>query len=226
MKRVTLALILVVVFSLSGCSIIEGILPTQVTLTPVVSSPFPPGIVETLARATLTAKAQQALFAPPTATPPPPAATTPEPSQTPPPTLEPTPTRAFPTTPSGKPFAVQAVGPLYTANFANPALGCAWQGVGGQVLRQDGEAIPGIVVVINGQLGSTKLDLVSLTGNQAAYGPGGYEVVLSNNPITTTKTVFIQLFDKQGAALSEPYSFNTYATCSKNLAIINFQQVR
>ncbi len=223
MKRWTIALILTLALTLTGCSILEGWLPPQTTLMPTVSSPFPPGMVETMAVGTITARAAQ------------PSAVTATQNvflitQTP---LPQVPTATLASTrlvstspPSGKPYAVQAVGPLYSANFANPAKGCAWQGVAGQVLRSNGEAITGIVVVVTGQLAGVKLDLVGLTGNQTTYGPGGYEIVLGNNPASSTKTVFIQLFDTKGAALSEPYAFDTYATCSKNLAIIIFQQVR
>ena len=222
MKRCALALTLLLAVTLTGCSVLEGWLP-QTTLIPTVSSPFPPGMVETAAVSTITARAAQPFAATPT-----PNIFLSTPTVPPnPPTATLAATRLAPTAaPSGKPFAVQAVGPLYTANFANPAKGCAWQGVAGQVLRSNGEAITGIVVVVTGQLAGLKLDLVALTGNQTAYGPGGYEVVLGNNPVTSVKSIFIQLFDTQGAALSEPYAFDTFATCSKNLVMINFQQVR
>ena len=223
MKRWSIALILTLALALSGCSILEGWLPPQTTLVPTVSSPFPPGMVETLARATLTARAAQ----PDAATATPNVFLVTQTALPQPPTATLAATRVNSTaTPYSKPYAVQAVGPLYSANFANPAKGCAWQGVAGQVLRSNGEAITGMVVVVTGQLAGVKLDLVGLTGNQTTYGPGGYEIVLGSNPASSTKTVFIQLFDTQGAALSEPYAFDTYATCSKNLAIIIFQQVR
>jgi hypothetical protein len=129
-------------------------------------------------------------------------------------------------TSSGKPYAVSAVGPLYTANFANPSKGCAWQGVAGQVLRTNGDSVSGLVVVVTGQLGGAKVDQVSVTGSARVYGPGGYEIVLGSNPLTSTKMVFIQVFDTAGSPLTVPYAFDTFSTCSKNLAIINFQEVR
>jgi len=238
MKRLALLLSMILLVLLSGCAVIDLILPPQSTLMPTVSSPFPAGRAETMAIATLTAMAHTAqpatpipgASAAPGVTPVPGASATapqPSPSAIPAsPTPVPVASRTASPTPSGKPYAVSAVGPLYTANFANPSKGCAWQGVAGQVLRTNGDSVSGLVVVVTGQLGGAKLDQVSVTGSAKVYGPGGYEIVLGNNPLASTKMVFIQVFDTAGSALTVPYAFDTFSTCSKNLAIINFQEVR
>lgn len=231
MRRLMVVIGLGLALLLSGCAVIDLILPPESTLVPTVSSPFPAGRAETLAIATLTAMARTAQPATPlpvAATPVPGVSTTaPQPS---PSAIPASPTsaasRTASPTPSGKPYAVSAVGPLYTANFANPAKGCAWQGVAGQVLRTNGDSVSGLVVVVTGQLGGSKVDQVSVTGSAKVYGPGGFEIVLGSNPLASTKTVFIQVFDTAGSPLTVPYAFDTFSTCSKNLAIINFQEVR
>jgi hypothetical protein len=123
-----------------------------------------------------------------------------------------------------KPFIPQKDYPLFSQNFAHIEAGCNWMGVAGQVFDKSGKTISNLVVVVNGQLENNPIDLIGLTAINLAYGPGGYEIQLNNKVINSTNSLSIALFDLAGTPLSNPITFPTYADCSKNLIIINFNQ--
>jgi hypothetical protein len=140
-----------------------------------------------------------------------------------------TPTATLPAatpSPSGMPFSLQPDSPKYTTNFAN-TKGCQWMGVAGQAFDNKSSApIAGLAVRLGGQLSSLPFDLTSLTGSAPAYGPGGYEFVLSDHPIASNKTLWIQLLDTAGVALSDKIYFTTSDKCNENLVLIHWLQVR
>ncbi len=147
---------------------------------------------------------------------------TPVPTGTPTPTLLPSATN----TPSGAAIVPQPDSPKLTTNFANTKA-CQWMGVAGQVFdSQTKAAVTGLAVRIGGQLGGFPVDQTSLTGSAPAYGPGGYELVLSDHPIASNKTVWIQILDTAGVPLSDKVYFVTSDKCSENLVLFNWDQVR
>jgi hypothetical protein len=153
---------------------------------------------------------------------------TPEPTATQTPTLTPAPTNtpAATNTPSGAAVVPQPDSPRLTTNFANTKA-CQWMGVAGQVFDNDTKAaVTGLAVRIGGQLGTFPVDQTSLTGSAPAYGPGGYELVLSDHPIASNKTVWIQILDTAGVPLSDKVYFVTSDKCSENLVLFNWDQVR
>jgi hypothetical protein len=155
-------------------------------------------------------------------------AATPEPTETPAPTDTPTPTLlpSATNTPSGAAIVPQPDNPKLTTNFANTRA-CQWMGVAGQVFDSETKAaVTGLAVRVGGQLGSFPVDQTSLTGSAPAYGPGGYELVLSDHPIASNKTVWIQILDTAGVPLSDKVYFNTSDKCSENLVLFNWDQVR
>jgi hypothetical protein len=187
-------------------------------------SPVPPTLTSTPVKPTATFTS--------TFTPIPPTKTS---TNTPvPPTFTPTasltPTRTFtPTltsspTASYKTYAVQPNTPLYIQNFAHPNEGCNWLGVAGQVFDKAGKPVNNMVVVANGVLEGSSIEVIGLTGLNSDYGPGGFELVLTNHVVNTTNTLFVTLFDLAGTAVTDPVFFNTYADCAKNLAVVNFKQ--
>jgi len=123
------------------------------------------------------------------------------------------------------PYRLQEVSPVYTSNFAHPEAGCAWLGMAGQVF--DAQAVPaqGLVMVVEGYLQESAVDAVALTGTSKDYGPGGFEIVLADLPVDSTKALTVSLFDLQGNPLAPRIALDTYADCSKNLILINFQEV-
>ncbi len=160
-----------------------------------------------------------------TDTPTPTATATPAPTDTPASTAGtavPSPTPS----PTGAPFALQSGSPSLTQNFAN-TKGCQWMGVAGQAFDYKNNApITGLAVILGGQLGGTPIFLTSLTGSAPAYGLGGYEFFLSDHPIASKNTLWIQLKDTAGVALSDRINFSTSDKCNQNLVLINWIQVR
>ncbi len=118
------------------------------------------------------------------------------------------------------PFNLQSVEPLYTTNFVHPEAGCDWMGVAGQIFDEDQQPVNGMVVVVEGVTNNTMIELLGYSGLAEAYGPGGYELVLSD--VNGPGIFWIQLFGEDGNPLSEIYSFQMDGTCEQNLAVINF----
>ena len=99
-------------------------------------------------------------------------------------------------------------------------------GVGGQALDMQDAPIVGTTIELGGWLGSDSVDMLSLTGTALQYGTAGYEFTLSNQPVATQKTLWVQLLDQAGLPLSNRVFFSTYEDCQKNLILITFKQVR
>lgn len=120
-------------------------------------------------------------------------------------------------------YTLQEDNPIYLPNFAQPSAGCAWMGVAGQAFSKDNQPIRGILIIA-GKVGEEQ-QLSAATGQAIAYGPGGYEIQLSTEPVTTQAVYWVQLVDLTGQALSEIIFFDTYQDCQKNLALINFVEL-
>ena len=147
---------------------------------------------------------------------------TPLPADTETPTPEPTAT--VENTPTPFPYTTQPSTPAYIANFAHPEKGCEWMGVAGQVFGSNDEPVLNIVVAVTGKLDDKTVEAIGITGTESGdvYGPGGYEIVLSDSPLHTEGIMTIQLFNLNGIPISDQISFNTQNGCDKNLIIINF----
>lgn len=126
------------------------------------------------------------------------------------------------------PFQVQVGTPAGTANFVEPDAGCNWLGVGGQVFESNERPVKGMIVEVSGVLNGEPVLLLALTGSNTTLGPGGYQVKIADQPIESSNSLWIQLFDLNGNPKSDKVFFNTYggeAGCDKNLIVINFTQV-
>ena len=111
-------------------------------------------------------------------------------------------------------FILQPGTPAYLPNFNHPNTDCDWMGVAGQVFDANGVEVLGLVIHSG--------DQTAITGNVLAYGPGGYEIQLSDSPQNTTAQYWVQVFNMEGQPLSDQVFFNTYADCSQNLILVNF----
>ena len=140
---------------------------------------------------------------------------------------KPQPETATPT-PGGMPFVLKQGSPAALSSQAfRPSDGCNWMGVGGQVLDLKDAPVLGLIVQLGGVLQGKQLDpLNSITGTATQYNRGGFEFTISDHPIATNGTLWIQLMDQAGLPLSEKVYFNTFADCDKNLVIVYFKQVR
>ncbi|MBM2843081.1 MAG: hypothetical protein HW404_918 [Anaerolineales bacterium] len=165
---------------------------------------------------------------PPTWTPTPTVTSTPSPtaSPTPEPTATDTPVPATPTAEatSKAAFVVQPGSNVLVANFAND-LGCAWMGVAGQVFDKDRNPLVGITVHVEGQLAGQLVNQDSVTGSNPRIGPAGYTINLSDHPIASNGTMWIQLKDTAGLNLSDQVYFSTSVDCDENLVFINWNEL-
>ena len=190
----------------------DVIVPTLAATTPVYPSPeIPIDVSVTPIPATITATLS------------PGESTTPVvPGQSPTPTptkkldLKPTATQSL--------LDVQIGSPIGIPNFAHPELGCQWMGVAGQVFDNDGTPIEELVIEIGGSLAEEDVFGLTISGQAEAYGLGGYEFKLSDQPISSSGTVWARVHDFDGNSLSDETYFSTYAECDQNLIILNFVQ--
>ncbi len=107
-----------------------------------------------------------------------------------------------------------------------PGKNCAWLGVGGAVLGTDGSPLQFQTVQLGGTLGETVVSQLKLSGSAPAYGSSGFEFELGNDPMDSTQTLWIQLFDNTGKALTDKIYFDTFDDCTRNLVKITFTRTR
>ena len=115
--------------------------------------------------------------------------------------------------------------PVGLPNFAHPDLGCQWMGVAGQIFDSDNLPWEDLVVEVGGTLEGKPVFGLAVTGKTETYGPGGYEIKLSDRPIGSSKKVWVQIFDLGGNEMSPLTYFSTYSECDKNLILLNLVQI-
>ena len=192
--------ILLLLLILSACTYIEDYIPGQATPTAapvetrVTVVPTLPGDTPTPTLA----------FTPTPAVP----TATPTPAFTPTPTVPP------------KPYALQPGAVIALPAFTHPEAGCAWMGVGGQVIDEDGQPVKDLVIAVSGPQNGVPTDWMGYTGAASAYGLGGFEIQLAGQVASAQYT--IQVFDLNGEPLSDPFRFTTSADCQQNLTLVNF----
>jgi hypothetical protein len=122
-------------------------------------------------------------------------------------------------------FYYQFGTPTGIPNFVQPASGCAWTGLGGQVFDLQGQPVVGVVVRVTGTLGGAPVDAAVLSGSSVKFGPGGYEVELAKKAVASNGSLHIQLIDLSGAPLSPALALQTAADCGSNLQVVNWRKV-
>ncbi|GAB4528868.1 MAG: hypothetical protein Fur0018_15150 [Anaerolineales bacterium] len=169
----------------------------------------------------------------PTQTQPPTPTSTPSPSRTPAaptstptrfvlPSWTPSPTNTATPRPS---YTLSGGAPTWVeAKTVNPARGCDWMGVGGQVLATTGEPVNGLTVFLGGKYEGKTLQLTTTTAAGSPYGDGGFEITIASEPNSTKETLYLQLFGADGVAVSKQYYFRTYDSCTQNLILFKFNQ--
>ncbi len=125
----------------------------------------------------------------------------------------------FPFMLQGEPAAIRSV-------LFKPNSGCSWQGVAGEVEDMQGRPVPQIAIELKGIYNGKTIDMKTISGTHTEYGESGYEFQLGTTPLDSSGSLSIQVVDQSYLPLSEQVIFNTYATCDKNLVMINFRQVR
>ena len=99
-------------------------------------------------------------------------------------------------------------------------------GVAGQVFDLSKAPYVGVTIHLEGQLAGQLVKIDTLSGSATRIGPAGYVFDLSDHPIASTGTMWIQLKDTAGLALSPKVTINTSDQCDKNMVFINWNQVR
>lgn len=131
------------------------------------------------------------------------------------------------TTNSAYSFVVQPGSPAYVSSvIMRPDDECNWMGVGGQVVDMQGAPIVGLRVQLYGSLHGKIKAITSLTGTVDRYGAAGYEITISDFPTASNHTLWVQLFNQSGGALSDKVYIDTFTGCEKNLTIIHFKQIK
>lgn len=118
-------------------------------------------------------------------------------------------------------FEMQMGSPVAIGSWTHD---CNWMGVAGQVFYDD-NPINNIVVETGGSINGEDVFGLSLTGLFDEYGSGGYEIQLSDYPIESVDTVWIQIMDLDGFPLSQKIYFTSYDQCSQNLILVNFVNI-
>ncbi|GAB5491119.1 MAG: hypothetical protein Phog2KO_13340 [Phototrophicaceae bacterium] len=125
-----------------------------------------------------------------------------------------------PPSPSPFLFALQ-VPPSFEPN--RNASGCAWQGIGGQVLDLEGNAY-GNQLQISVIGGGLPAEIFATNGANTLYGAGGFELQVANS--INTQTYFVQLKTTLGTPVSDVIQVPFTGVCEGNLAVLTFQQTR
>lgn len=93
----------------------------------------------------------------------------------------------------------------------------------GQVLDYAEKDVIGYEVRLTGIHGGKTLNETSITGSMPIFGPSGFGFTLPNG-IEAGDEVSIQLFDKDGRALSKKSIVELSGECDKNLRLIRYKQ--
>jgi hypothetical protein len=104
----------------------------------------------------------------------------------------------------------------------HPDLACKWMGVGGTVTDVNNKPLLFQTIQVGGTLNGKAVTGQVLSGNNPAYGTSGFEIKLADSAIDSSQTLWIQLFDNNGKALTEKTPFDTFNDCQKNLIMIKF----
>ncbi len=136
-----------------------------------------------------------------------------------------TPTEGTPTV-TNTPMPASAEIKYDPSTSIHPDLACNWMGVGGKVVKSSGDVLPFQTIQLGGTLDGQTISRMTLSGNAPAYGTSGFEFVLSDHPIASTQTLWIQLFDNNGKPLTDKIYFDTYDDCEQNLVTITFTKNR
>lgn len=132
-------------------------------------------------------------------------------------------------TPSATPFpttwyVIQPGTPLAMYNLPHAEAGCSWLGVGGQVFGGDTAPVLGLNILVGGTLDGYKVGSLGTTGMETNIGEGGYEITLTDHPVDSKGTLWIEVVDEIGNPLSEKIPFDTVNDCNKNFILINFNR--
>jgi len=130
-------------------------------------------------------------------------------------------------TPTGKPTGVPYAATIsyHDSTTFRTDTNCTMLLVAGRVLDSNNKPVIGLIVKMGGGLTGKSFTPpdVKLTGLARQYGESGFEFDTGVEPVASSQTLWVQLFD-QTSALSEQIFVTTYKDCKKNLALVTFQE--
>ena len=148
------------------------------------------------------------------------------------PSITPTPTSTPPPTKTPKAPFTATVNNLQS-DITIPhlqAFACNWMGVGGSVVDANNSDLIGFTIKIVGSLDGKRVGpdnyIATVSGISPDYGRSGFELKLSDLPIASKGTLYIQLFDQAGLPGSDAIYFDTFNDCAKNLVLVRFKKTR
>jgi hypothetical protein len=104
-------------------------------------------------------------------------------------------------------------------------LGCAWQGIGGQVLTRDGQQFTQQILKVHVFSLDGAFDYRVNTSTTSLYGgASGWEIKVSD--AINNQTYFVQLETDIGTQISPRITVQFPNDCARNVALINFIQQR
>lgn len=124
---------------------------------------------------------------------------------------------------AGAQFELQEGSPTFTTN----PMGCEIMEVAGVVYDSQGAPLIGLALRMGGELGGAPYGPQDTLSGSAAdrFGFGGYAFELSDTPVASTETLWIQVIDaSSGLPLSEQLFITTTTSCDENLILINWVQ--
>jgi len=137
-------------------------------------------------------------------------------------------TSAVTPTLTGKP-----TGALYAATISyfasttfNAKNDCTKLLIAGKVLKSDNSPLVGAIIKMGGGLPGKSFTPpgMVLSGIATDYGPSGFVFDTGVAPVESSKTLWVQLFDRDDKALSGQVFVTTYKDCNKNLVFVAFQE--
>jgi hypothetical protein len=108
----------------------------------------------------------------------------------------------------------------------HPNLACNWMGVGGTVMDVDNKPLQFQTIQLGGTLDGKPVSGQVLSGHDLAYGVSGFEIKLADSAMESNQTMWVQLFDNSGKALTDKTYFDTFKDCQQNLVMIVFTLMR
>ena len=152
---------------------------------------------------------------------------TPVPTDTPEPTATATNTPTLTPTPTEKPmpYVVRGTPVAYQSKVFRTESNCDTYYVAGNVVDLQDSPVYRLTVKLGGSYGGDIVDFEAQSGDTTLYGNSGFEFAFVNKRIIDDQ-VYIQLFDKDGEAISARTNLSISDSCEQNLLNVIFKQVR
>jgi len=103
-----------------------------------------------------------------------------------------------------------------------PDSACNWMAIGGSIIDTGGSALLFYPVELGGSLDGEAISQLKLSGSAVNFGASGFEFQLADHPIASTQTLYLQVFEETGGALTGKIYFDTYEDCNRNLVRVTF----